>query len=433
VGAESNRGDKVMVSAHSLWTRISASSSCLAILLLTVQLLPSLLLYIGADSSMALGATGAAVGLIAVFFARRIIAVKYGVRQESDLDVLGSSASVIVLLLIIPHAAIANVFQPVLLGRLLKSLVPLSMLLAGSLAFAAILRSASDDNVHRAAGMCLLALSVIAILKVAGIEPRADVLEKPMFPFTEPSHYALAFTPLLLYRCRTSTGLKQLAWLLGGAVLALVVQSLTLLAGCLLAAIICRRVVVLTLTSMVVALSTAPFDFKYFSERLDLSSGTQNLSSLVYLQGWQIMFESWARTAGWGVGFQQLGVHGTGVMAADAIGSTVGVQDLNVLDGSFVFAKLVGEFGVLGLLIGIACTVLSVRSAWTLTQTNGRPVITLARCVAVGYLVDLFVRGTGYFTGSTLLALTSLAVLFGEKQVSRRSGFGRHWRYLQET
>jgi hypothetical protein len=37
------------------------------------------------------------------------------------------------------------------------------------------------------------------LLKFLGLEPLSNIYEKPLFPFTETSHFVLAFVPMLLY------------------------------------------------------------------------------------------------------------------------------------------------------------------------------------------------------------------------------------------
>jgi hypothetical protein len=242
------------------------------------------------------------------------------------------------------------------------------------------------------------------------------MFEKPVFPFSEPSHFALALAPVLLYRCVNSSSHGRSAWLFFGFSVALGIESLTLIISCILASIACRKLLVVVLAGAVVAIGVIPFELGYFSSRLDLSGETQNLSSLIYLQGWQQLWESLERTHGWGVGFEQLGVHGTEVASAAAISSIFDIEGLNVRDGSFVFAKVVSELGLFGGLFGAAFTILAFRSFHALRNKRERPVVVFARCVIVCFIVDMFVRGTGYFTGSTLLALAAASILVQGKR-----------------
>ncbi len=99
--------------------------------------------------------------------------------------------------------------------------------------------------------------------------------------------------------------------------------------------------------------------------------------------------------------------------AADTILSVFNVEGLNVRDGSFVLSKLASEFGILGCLFGIAIVVCIFSSMYRLRNKRDRDGIQLSRCIFVCFLVDFIARGTGYFTGSTLLAVSAMFALVG--------------------
>jgi hypothetical protein len=173
-----------------------------------------------------------------------------------------------------------------------------------------------------------------------------------------------------------------------------------------------------SLVGLVASLGIVPLEFDYFISRLDLTSNSNNISSLVYVQGWQLLWESCVQTFGWGVGFEQLGGHGTNATAADtilALLSDSGLDALNLTDGSFVFAKLTGEMGIFGFLLSVGFVIAAFRSIRALRRANvgeqERSIIVFARCVLTSFIIDMFVRGTGYFVGSTLLAITAASIL----------------------
>ena len=90
--------------------------------------------------------------------------------------------------------------------------------------------------------------------------------------------------------------------------------------------------------------------------------------------------ESWERSSGFGVGFQQLGVFGTEVPAAQFLRALREGEDMNILDGSFVFAKLGSEFGVFACVLVLVYFWLAYRSLRMLRRvarvgrTSGRSV-----------------------------------------------------------
>jgi len=87
----------------------------------------------------------------------------------------------------------------------------------------------------------------------------------------------------------------------------------------------------------------------YFKSRLTLD-GLDNLTTLVFLQGWSLSYLNFFETTGLGLGFQMLGESGTKYSYfTDVIFKLTG-GSLNVSDGGFFAAKLIAEFGVVGVI-----------------------------------------------------------------------------------
>lgn len=261
---------------------------------------------------------------------------------------------------------------------------------------------------------------IVALASILDIEPPGTMVwEKAIFPFTEPSHYALIFTPLLLDACVKSHGWKRYAWLLTGYGLAYSLESLSLAAGTTLAAVITLPLIQLALGMLIAPLLLLSVDLSYFTDRLDFGHQTTNLSALVYIQGQELIFDSLERTGGWGIGFQQLGYGPIRSTASKVIYQITGL-DLNLYDGGFVAAKLISEFGIFGLALTIAFIVMAAKSALALRRTAfGRiPPLAgrdLALAFIVGYFTDMFVRGVGYFTASSALFLAALIFTLGNR------------------
>jgi hypothetical protein len=129
-----------------------------------------------------------------------------------------------------------------------------------------------------------------------------------------------------------------------------------------------------------------------------------------------MVFEAWERSGGWGIGFQQLGVAGTEVEAAQILRSLRQGEDLNILDGGFVFAKFGSDFGAFGVALTAVYLALAVHSALRLRRNAlGRlaltPTTCFSHCLIVMYSLELFVRGGGYFTSGSLLLVTAFWTL----------------------
>jgi hypothetical protein len=252
-----------------------------------------------------------------------------------------------------------------------------------------------------------------AIGSLAGMQPRGiQIWDKAIFPFTEPSHYALVFTPLLIEVCVKSNKWRRYAWLLIGYILAYTLKNLSLAVGTTLAALLTLPILqigIVALASPVVLLS---IDLTYFTERLDFGAKTTNLSTLVYIQGLELIIDSVHRSRGWGIGFQQLGFGPIRSAASEMIYSLTNLE-LNLQDGGFVAAKFVSEFGIFGIVLTLIFAFVAIKSAIMLRRVSQRMVVHIAGrdfalALILGYTVDMFVRGVAYFTASTLLLMAAV-------------------------
>ena len=383
--------------------------------LLVVLLLPTLPHYAGLASSMALGASAAALIGIGIAW-QHVPRSRRGLAAFSP----GAMAS-FVLLAVVAHSVVSALRGPVDLVRAGASIAPLLLMLIGGGALARLFDAASNSEVDRALRAAFGVLCIIGGAGILGIAPpTAFPFVKPVFPFTEPSHFALAFVPVLMYRCVTSTGWYRLLYLLGGLSAALLLENLTLVVGCILVAVISLRFYALLGSLVALAFAASQADLTYYTERLDLSGEVQNLSNLAYLQGWQLIRESWTNSDGWGLGFQQLGIQDTNVAAADLIQSIID-GPLNQLDGGFTLAKLVSEFGAFGVALVLVYFFLAARSALALRRGTDDPATTFAHCTLVAYSLDLCIRGTGYFSANVMLVVAASWLLAAHRRRSRRN------------
>jgi len=394
------------------------SASLLTLALLSAQLLPPLPQYLGADTSMVWGTCLAASAIAFIRLLNDVVPRPELPPRVLDTDVAAILVIVLVVGTVLLHAIVADWFQSLAnFARCWASLLPLVFLLAGGIVFGKALRGCTDRSVDFAVRVSFGVLSIAMMLQLIGLQPRPEKFSKSIFPFTETSHFALAFFPVLLYRCVRAGRRAQLWWLLGCLAVGLLLQSLSLLVGCLLAAVACRRFVPVTVLALLLLLVGLPLGLDYYRSRLDFSGSVVNLSNLVYVQGWEMVLESWTQTSGWGIGFQQLGFRQTQVAASELIRASFG-EDYNVTDASFVFSKFVSEFGGLGLVVMFVYVVGAARCMRALRAGGESAAITLARCIVVAYSIDIFVRGTGYFTQSTLVFLAGVAALLSSDRRS---------------
>lgn len=138
------------------------------------------------------------------------------------------------------------------------------------------------------------------------------------------------------------------------------------------------------------------------------SDSTENLSSLVYVQGWQDTWANLSRTHGLGLGFNMMGCQPLPDVPARELLSVWGMGELNAEDGSFQFAKIVSEFGVAGIVFYAA-----IIWWWIRFERQIREIDDPAdRCAAATqaalifcFITSSFIRAGSYFSGGLLLWL----------------------------
>ncbi len=205
-----------------------------------------------------------------------------------------------------------------------------------------------------------------------------------------------------------------------------------MIVACALAALITLRPIqVLALLGLLVPIVLSQ-NLDYYLARLDFSQDSQNLSSLVFLQGWQLMDESLHATHYVGRGFQQLGLVDSDSQATQLIYALI--QDsLNLLDGGFTMSKLVCELGAAGIALALALIGVTWRATRTLRLAMASPraaaripaARVFAAAILVGYLIELLVRGVGYFSPSGLLMVSSLWIWYRTRAVRVARTFER--------
>ncbi len=399
------------------FVRESASPARICIAVAAICFLPSLLFYFGAPS-LGLGTVAAAFVLIAMSFDGR------GHRFSSPIS--GGALTLVLGLLVMLHGVIAQAILPTNPVRMVSSLAPLAFIVGGGFAFGRLLLMSHDRAITAACRFAFWLMVAVAFIGLAGLSPPgARPFQKPLFPFTEPSHFGLAFTPLLLFQTATTRGAKRAVTLIAALAVALVLQNLTLLVALALAAALVFPIYFAVPLALAVAGIATQLDLTYYLQRLDFSGdevAMESLSSLVYLQGWQMIGESFERSRGWGLGFQQLGVLGTDVDAGQLIYSLMG-DYLNLFDGAFNASKLLSEFGVIGIVLLMALCAKIVRSLRALRANAHRAapaagLITFAHCCVAALAIELFIRGAGYFTAGSLLMISALYVLAVSRRVT---------------
>lgn len=268
-------------------------------------------------------------------------------------------------------------------------------------------------------------LFLVGMLKFFYMPDFFNYWERPkrVFPFSEESHYALAIggvaLPLIASLSFRASSLV-LSILLG---FGLLYPSLTLLVyfvlGVFIVSLRWRLFVLVAVFVLGLILSVVLAD-EYFSSRLEFSG--DNLTTLVFLQGVELAYNSLFLNFGMGLGFQMLGGEGTPLLEVSEKIYLIAERYMNLDDGGFLAAKFVAEFGVLGVVICIAysafvfraiCFLFVLRRGGALREEQSDLVlkVQMASGVVIAFFVELFLRGYGYFSPTMFFSFLFL-VLF---------------------
>lgn len=251
---------------------------------------------------------------------------------------------------------------------------------------------------------------------------------KSIFPFLEPSHFATFFGIFfLIFFVSNSSNSPRLLALIFTVSIAALIPNTTLLAyvGIALIILIASSKQQKILISIPVICISAITIFNivitdsYFTDRLNFSSDNTNTSALVYMQGLDDTKNSLSLTSGLGLGFQMLGTQPPSVYAlsiSKSMGNSSG--ELNRSDGGFFAAKIISEFGILGLTFVIYLLLLIAKSFTEIkkilhnkNQTINNFSKLSAYTVVISFTVEVFVRGTGYFSPGLYIFIVSILFL----------------------
>lgn len=316
---------------------------------------------------------------------------------------------------VLAHGLLASLWFPLDWARSAGSLVGMVVMLVSAYQARTILWQATPVALHRGLKSMSIAFIAIALLSMLKVQPASvSIFDKPAFPFTEPSHFALTFAPFLIYQCVVTRLPVKLVWLAGTLGVALVLQNLSLVLAVGVAAVCCLPGLWLTAGLLAVIGAVGSLDLTYFTDRLDFSAQTTNLSALVYIQGTELMDAALKATSGWGIGFQQLGIAPINVPTSDLI-YRLSQDDANLRDGGFQAAKLIAEMGGIGLVVVLCYAWVAARAVMMLRRNDAdsraEPLRVFVLSLIVSFSVEMFVRGLGYFSGTAMLQVTALLLV----------------------
>lgn len=370
--------------------------------------LPSFVLTAFSQSSMAVGLTLYMVALCLCFAAH----LSFPFLQVHRAAAMGG----LTLFICIPLSVLAHALIPFLnsslfdVKRFAVSYLLLFLMIAAAWVFAYKVTRLNTVALSRLVLQALLFLVVNALMGFTELRLFALMSSKPVGLFSEPSHLALVLAPLLVYACAVKLRFHNL-FLLFFLAWGLLIQNLTTLSVVLLCfSILFRFTPIKILLLVFLAGGLVVADIDYFNSRLIIKDESENLSVLVFLQGWEIARVMLDGTHNWGAGFQQFGFLNISTEISDKI-FLLNDGDLNLLDGGTTASKLVGEFGIFAIAGLLAYVVVFF---WAFRQLRKAHVYQVPGCrlffisCLFAIAIELFVRGVGYFSPTFFLFLSAV-------------------------
>lgn len=391
----------------------------LRIIVMMITFAPALIYYLGFGTSMALGVSLISlISIIILIIKFRYIFIKNKLFYKITVILL------FILLFIFSHILLLGIFIPIDYERALLSTIPIGLVISCGYFLANIFLNENDLIVDRINfQICWVFLLIGFFAAIGFMPPGSEKYFKPIFPFTEPSLYSLALLPFLMYCVVRSDGYFKVFYIIIGIGIALALQSLTMLIGLSLIILMCFRFnIIYLILAIIIGLLSYQIDYSYYWDRLNFSNDNRNLSFMVWMQGWQLIVESLSKSSWLGLGFQQLGINRTSVEYSDYIIELIG-SNSNLLDGGFSLVKIISEFGIFGIILIISYIYLTFNSIKSLRLTikglkYSPYIILFSHVILVSYSVELFIRGQGYFTGtSVMLAMAITSIVSFRRQI----------------
>lgn len=228
-------------------------------------------------------------------------------------------------------------------------------------------------------------------------------LNHPIFPFMEPSHLALFIAPYFLFIIKFSKSLFIKFFLIFNFVFLL---SFYLSNSTFLILIIFSIILNFKLTkvffiflsfSLVILLFN--LDISYYTNRADIKGS--NLTSLVWVQGWEESYINFKKTYGLGIGFQQLGIIEPSGETSQVLFKLFNDEYLNRYDGGTFGAKIISEMGFIGLLIIVLMLFKIIASFKFLKYREKKyssPQYFFFHSCVFFFLIEIFFRSTSYLS-----------------------------------
>lgn len=301
------------------------------------------------------------------------------------------------------------------LQRFFLSLILLLVLIISSYFFTQFSLIVDQKKIHKYINVFFylsLCDFIILLIKKKFFFPNSTEL---LF-FPEVSHFSLIFLPLLTFKILTfKKEFKKYFWIIISLMMAILIENLTLLIGTILISFVysIKKTLFLILLPFITILLTIGIDnFDYFTDRIIFNENTNNSSVLVFLSGWERAYLNFFEFGFLGIGFNQFGFEGQIGTYQNRI-IDLGLPDLNLYDAGSVAPKLISELGILGIILIFLYFFFFFRILIKvkLMRYKFNYLDTFYISIFIMFFVNLFIRGSGYFSPITFLFFSSIFYL----------------------
>jgi hypothetical protein len=274
--------------------------------------------------------------------------------------------------------------------------------------------------IRRSVGVCLCIFMFNAGLSLFGIDLELNTTHKPAGIYYEPSHLAIGVSAFLLFSIIKMKYMFYIPILLFFFFWGVLYKSLLMLIVVVFVSIIgvfvkwsdfkWRHVLIV----LFFGIAFLPFlDSSYFLPRISFSLEHGNASTWVLIQGWENAIYSLRQSYGVGLGHQQFGLFLADGPANRALADlSSSAQIAHLRDGGSTAPKIIGEFGILGFILTAILLIVSIKAIIKFRSNRYPDGETLLMCFVVTIPIELFARGTGYFTPTILFSIAGYITLF---------------------
>ena len=390
----------------------------LFIVIVSFLFLPSFINVVGGASSMAVG----------VFVSCLISVVISGTK----LPRLGNPKfiGVFIISLVITHM-IVNLFVELndfSLKKLLSWLILIVMVLSGYFSTKLYEKETNVKEIIKWIGIGTLCFAIMGVFVKFPFLGYGN-FKSSVFPFSEPSHFAITTGAILFALALFSEGKKRALVILLVSILGASFPSLILIVLALLMIVVFYvknllsfLIISIIIISLLIVIGSSTDFLTYFIQRLSFGKTSTNQTALVYMQGWEDAIIGFKESNGLGIGFQNMGTLPPGDFGKIILRITHSFKNRN--DGGFLASKIICEFGMLGILIIGYYLILFYRSVdfirkitvkKTFIVDEFKPALLFSHCIIIVFFIEMFARGYGYFSPGGILFIMALFIQLRHK------------------